>query len=359
MSLPPSSLTSLTFSVSTGSPPNAVTYEDDIPLSMVVTGSNSIPIFFFPTSNVFGAFETASVGTPFSYSLNASYVNGLSVVTTNGVSNFVPQQITPYLYLEPFTNYTTDAPFSLTPLVSKTGTGALSFSSSNTSVATISGDMITFVGPGFTTITVSLAVSDDNVYAAISTSAIVTVIVTVNPIVLGANGVTVQYTLPYISTSTLPTFIQANLRGTTEWFAVVDQSFKQKIENYANGLSDEIMVFTPSGQSSPVIFNNIVTTLMTDMNYMFFGATAFNQNIGSWDTSNVTNMSNMFQYATEFNQNIGSWNTSNVTNMNYMFIASAFNQNISMWNVPNVTPKPPTSFSNDWDLTTEYSPIWV
>ena len=65
MSLPPSSLTSLSFSVSTGSPPNVVTYEDDIPLSMVVTGSNSIPVFFFPTSNVFSAFETASVGTPF------------------------------------------------------------------------------------------------------------------------------------------------------------------------------------------------------------------------------------------------------------------------------------------------------
>jgi surface protein len=338
MSLPPSSLTSLSFSVSTGSPPNVVTYEDDIPLSMVVTGSNSIPVFFFPTSNVFSAFETASVGTPFSYSLNAFYANGLSDVTTNGASNFVPQQITPYLYLEPFTNYTTDAPFSLTPLVTKTGTGALSFSSSNTSVATISGDMITFVGPGFTTITVSLAVSADNVYAAISTTAIVTVNIPPPPppLVLDANGVTIKYTQSSIPS--VPYFIQASPRGTLEWFAVVNDTSKSMITNYAKNLSSGSgrTYFTTSGNVVP--FNNIVTTLMTDMSNMFDSATVFNQNIGSWDTSNVTNMSQMFGGAVVFNQDIGSWNTSNVTTMYFMFSnAVVFNQDIGSWNTSNVT----------------------
>ena len=71
---------------------------------------------------------------------------------------------------------------------------------------------------------------------------------------------------------------------------------------------------------------------------MFLGAAAFNQNIGSWNVSNVTNMYCMFQYATAFNQNISSWNVSNVTNMAYMFQnATAFNQNISAWNVSKVT----------------------
>jgi len=79
-------------------------------------------------------------------------------------------------------------------------------------------------------------------------------------------------------------------------------------------------------------------TIVTDMSYMFSGASAFNQNIGSWIVSGVTNMSYMFSGASAFNQNIGSWTVSGVTNMSYMFSgASAFNQNIGSWTVSGVT----------------------
>ena len=54
---------------------------------------------------------------------------------------------------------------------------------------------------------------------------------------------------------------------------------------------------------------------VTDMSYMFCDASAFNQDIGGWNTANVTNMSYMFYSATAFNQDIGSWNTANVTDM--------------------------------------------
>ncbi|MFT7252198.1 MAG: surface protein, partial [Flavobacterium sp.] len=65
--------------------------------------------------------------------------------------------------------------------------------------------------------------------------------------------------------------------------------------------------------------------------------TSFNQNIGSWNTSNVTLMNSMFQSATSFNQNIGLWNVGNVINMSSMFrSANLFNQNIGTWNVGNV-----------------------
>ena len=58
---------------------------------------------------------------------------------------------------------------------------------------------------------------------------------------------------------------------------------------------------------------------ITSMFYMFNGATAFNQDISGWDTSNVTNMYGVFFSARAFDQPIGNWNTSNVTTMYAMF----------------------------------------
>jgi gliding motility-associated-like protein len=69
---------------------------------------------------------------------------------------------------------TTDAPFTLTAPTSSAGTGAITYSSSNTAVATVSGSTVTPVGIGTTTITATQA-ADAN-YLAASITATLTVI---------------------------------------------------------------------------------------------------------------------------------------------------------------------------------------
>ncbi len=77
---------------------------------------------------------------------------------------------------------------------------------------------------------------------------------------------------------------------------------------------------------------------VVSMFYMFYGATSFNQDISNWDVSNVTNMNGMFQRNVVFNQPIGNWDVSNVGNMSAMFSNSqAFNQPIGNWDTSNVT----------------------
>ena len=154
-------------------------------------------------------------------------------------------------------------------------------------------------------------------------------------VVLDANGVTVKWTGTTVPT---PYFVQANPRGTgMEWFAIVNNSTTSNITNYAKNIPSGITFFTRPGTTTPIPFDNIVTTLVTNMSFMFYQVTSFNQLISSWDVSNVTNMSSMFG-GTSFNQTIGSWNVSNVTNMDRMFVGDhSFNQPIGSWNVGNVT----------------------
>ena len=100
------------------------------------------------------------------------------------------------------------------------------------------------------------------------------------------------------------------------------------------------------------------TSNVYDWTGMFYLASSFNQDISNWDTSNASDMRGVFNGASSFNQNIGGWNTSSVTLMNDMFNdATAFNQDLSGWCVSNITSEP-TSFATNSALTEANKPLW-
>ena len=106
----------------------------------------------------------------------------------------------------------------------------------------------------------------------------------------------------------------------------------------------------------------IITSTTVNMGSMFEGATSFNQDIGSWRMYGVIDYNKMFQNATAFNNggssSINNWTIrpilTNYINMDNMFNgATAFDQNIGSWNIQYVdrfnsfmAGKTPSTFSS-------------
>ena len=119
----------------------------------------------------------------------------------------------------------------------------------------------------------------------------------------------------------------------------------------------------------------VVTTKVTDMNYLFLCYEDFNQAIGHWDVSNVIEMRGMFNSecaASNFNQDISRWDVSNVSDMIAMFGGrtgggGVFNQPIGDWDVSNVTEMSYMFEGNDtfnqpigdWDVSSVTYMAWM
>jgi surface protein len=85
-------------------------------------------------------------------------------------------------------------------------------------------------------------------------------------------------------------------------------------------------------------YSGLCTTAVTNLNNLFNEKRSFNDDIGTWDVSNVVTMNKLFYYATTFNQDISGWNVSKVTDMSGVFSGAVrFDQDIGSWDVSNVT----------------------
>ena len=98
---------------------------------------------------------------------------------------------------------------------------------------------------------------------------------------------------------------------------------------------------------------------VTDMEWMFKNAWAFNQDIGDWAVTSVTDMHGCSP-ASVFNQDIGGWASNSVTVMARMFWDNgAFNQDIGVVGRSGVKTmnemfRGASAFNGDigdWDLT--------
>ena len=84
-------------------------------------------------------------------------------------------------------------------------------------------------------------------------------------------------------------------------------------------------------------FNDIDTSEITNMSYLFSYKDKFNGDISKWDVSNVTDMKYMFYKCRSFNQPLNNWDVYNVKYMIGMFHkCESFNQDISNWDVSNI-----------------------
>ena len=155
----------------------------------------------------------------------------------------------------------------------------------------------------------------------------------------------------------VPTVLPSNLTNIS-WMFYDATSFNQDISmwNVSNVTRMDGMFRTATAFNQDISMWNVSN--VTRMNKMFYNATSFNQPLNSWNVSNVTNMDNMFNEATAFNQDISMWNVSNVTNMDGMFYdATAFNQDLSKWCV-GLIPTLPTAFDTNTPSWTLPKPVW-
>jgi surface protein len=168
------------------------------------------------------------------------------------------------------------------------------------------------------------------------------------------------------------------------WMFINATSFNGSLEGWEipNVVSMYGLFQGASSFNHPSISNLTIPAGVTRLDDMFYGASVFNQDVSSWDTTNITTFEYMFRDAPLFNQDVSGWNTAsvtnmrgmfngaaafdsplpwdttNVTNMDNMFLnATSFNQDLSQWCVSLISTAPP-EFATGATAWTLPKPVW-
>ena len=183
---------------------------------------------------------------------------------------------------------------------------------------------------------------------------------------LATNGVTIVCTDAQVGATGTVNGVVYTKRSEAEIRALVGVNDALLPTTCTSGVANMQNMFSEASAFNQDIGSWDVSSV-TNMRNMFYEAFAFNQDISSWDVSNVTTMFGMISRATAFDQDIGSWNVSSVTNTVQMFVdAVAFNQPIGGWNVSSVTDMTAmfdgaSAFNQDislWDVSSVTS-MWL
>ena len=76
--------------------------------------------------------------------------------------------------------------------------------------------------------------------------------------------------------------------------------------------------------------NDIDTSKINNMEYLFMNRPMLHADVSEWDVSNVTNMESMF-FGSKIDCDLSKWDVRNVTNMKDMFKYSALEKNPPKW----------------------------
>ena len=136
---------------------------------------------------------------------------------------------------------------------------------------------------------------------------------------------------------------------------IVKDTIQKTVDNTLNleDLEKRSQVLKERGKDANL--NDIDTSKITDMSFLFVGNDIRNIDISEWDTSNVEDMTEMFLECSKFTSDLSAWDVSKVRFMNKMFKGCyTFNSDLSNWNVSSCIGMP-AIFRDCWEFNSDLS----